>query len=96
MLFSELGQSSELESVKVTVYALGYCTPFGATRQLTDYPLQTADHPSDIGQESGCGHGFVVEFSFTCQSCRQQQLLSGASIRYGYYIFSQQLCNQQH
>jgi len=45
-----------------------------------------------IGQESGCGHGFVIEFSFTRQSCHQQQLLSaekdqmlhqGASIRYG-------------
>ena len=40
-------QSSELESVKVTVFALCYCTPFGATRRLTDYPLRGADHPSD-------------------------------------------------
>jgi len=69
-------QSSVLESVKVTVYALRYCTPFRATRRLTDYPLRGADHPSDIGQESGCGHEFVVEFSFTRQSCHQQQLLS--------------------
>ena len=45
-------QSSVLESVKVTVYALRYCTPFGATL-LTDYPLWGADHPSDICQESG-------------------------------------------
>jgi len=85
-------QSPELESVKVTVYALCYCTPFGVTRRLTDYPLRGADHPSDISQESGCGHEFVVKFSFTRQSCHQQQLLSaekdqmlhqGASIRYG-------------
>jgi len=55
-------------------------------------PLRGADYPSDIGQESGRGHGFVVEFSFTRQSCHQQQLLptendqmlhQGASIRYG-------------
>jgi len=81
-------QSSVLESVKVTVYALRYCTPFRATRRLTDYPLQGGDHPNDIGQESGCGHGFVFEFSFTRQSCHQQQLLlaekdQGASIRFG-------------
>ena len=50
-----------------------YCTPFGATRRLTDYPLRGADHPRDIGQESGCGHLFVVEFSFTRQSRHQQQ-----------------------
>jgi len=65
-----------LGSVKVTVYALRYCTQIGATRRLTDYPLRGADHPSDIGQESGCDHGFVVEFSFTRQSRHQQQLLS--------------------
>jgi len=73
-----LSQSSELESVKVTVFALCYCTPFGATRRLTDYPLQGADHPSDISQESGCGQGFVIEFSFTRQSCHQQQQLLSA------------------
>ena len=55
-----------LESVKVTVYALRYCTPFGSTRRLTNYPLRGADHPSDIGQESGCDHGFVVELVLCC------------------------------
>ena len=74
-----------LESVKVTVYALR-CTQIGATRRLSDYPLRGADHPSDIGQESGCGLGFVVEFSFTRQPRHQQQLLSATPSRRFHFI----------
>jgi len=66
------GQPYVLESLKIIVYALCYCTPFRAIQQLINYPLQGADHPSDIGQESRCDYGFVVKFSFTCQSCLQQ------------------------
>jgi len=82
-----------LGSVKVTVYALRYCTQIGATRRLTDYPLRGADHPSDISQESGCGHEFIVEFSshvnhVISSSFYQLRRIKfmphqGASIRYG-------------
>jgi len=46
-------QSSVLESVKVTVYALCYCTPFGATRQLTDYPLRVQITPVTLVRNLG-------------------------------------------